>query len=207
MPSVMPKIFIVDDDDSVRKGLERLLKSLDYRVQSFACAQEFLDQASVKGVCVLILDVRMPKFSGLDLQQEMLRRNMSLPVIFITGHGDIPMSVRAIKSGAIDFLSKPFKEETLINAIEQAVVKSKGLQKEYLKYQAIRNRINVLTERELQVMKWVITGMLNKQIALKLGISEKTIKVHRGRVMQKMEVVSVAELVRLTEKVGIKPSS
>jgi len=202
-----PMVFIADDDPSVRKGLERLIKSAGFKVETFASAEEFLQRKTHRGgPSCLVLDVRMPGLSGIDLQKELAQKGASIPIIFITGHGNIPMSVKAMKDGAVDFLPKPFDDKALFSAINQAIEKDKErLKKDALKSK-IQRRINALTPRESEVLRWVITGMLNKQIAPKLGVTEKTIKVHRGRVMHKMQAVSVAELVRLTQKVGITPA-
>jgi len=205
MRKFTPMVFIVDDDASVCKGLERLIKSIDFKVETFASAEEFIQRKTYRGPSCLVLDVRMPGLSGIDLQKELVKKEISLPIIFITGHGDIPMSVKAMKDGAIDFLPKPFDEKDLLSAIDKAIDRDIQRRKQQAEKVKIQRRINILTPREYQVLRWVITGMLNKQIAYKLGITEKTIKVHRGRVMQKMQVVSVAELVRLAEKCGITP--
>jgi FixJ family two-component response regulator len=199
--------FIVDDDPSVRKGLERLIKSAGYKVETFASAEEFLERKPYRGgPSCLVLDVSMPGLSGIDLQKELTRKGMSLPIIFITGHGNIPMSVKAMKNGAVDFLPKPFNDKELLSAIDRAIDKDTEKLKKHSEKAKIRRRINTLTPREYDVLRWVITGMLNKQIAAKLRVTEKTVKVHRGRVMQKMRVLSVAELVRLTQKCGIAPA-
>lgn len=202
-----PLVFIADDDSSVRKGLERLIKSTGLKVETFASAEEFLQRKPYRGgPSCLVLDVRMPGLSGIDLQKELIQKGVSLPIIFITGHGSIPMSVKAMKDGAIDFLPKPFSEEELLSAIDRAVDKAVQVRKNESEKSKIQRRVKTLTPREYECLRWVITGMLNKQIAPKLGVTEKTIKVHRGRLMQKMQVVSVADLVRLTQKVGITPA-
>ncbi len=199
--------FIVDDDPSVRKGLERLIKSAGFKVETFASAEEFLECKPYRGgPSCLVLDVSMPGLSGIDLQKELTRKGMSLPIIFITGHGNIPMSVKAMKNGAVDFLPKPFNDKELLSAIDRAIDKDIEKLKKHSETAKIQRRINTLTPREYDVLRWVITGMLNKQIAAKLKVTEKTVKVHRGRVMQKMRVLSVAELVRLTQKCGIAPA-
>jgi FixJ family two-component response regulator len=203
-------IFLVDDDASVRRALTRLIRSAGHQVESFASAREFLDSGcDSKGPSCLVLDVQMPGLSGMDLQRELQAMDMNLPIIFITGHGDIPMGVRAMKAGAVDFLPKPVREETLLPAIEQALAQSSRERIAVAELDDIRRRLDTLTTREREVMALVVTGMLNKQIAYELGIVEKTIKVHRGRMMEKMAVGSLAELVRLAEKVGIpsKPAN
>ena len=202
--SPLPTVFLVDDDASVRKALTRLIKSAGHQVQSFASAQEFIEsKPETTGVACLVLDVRMPGLSGLDLQRELLAANAILPIIFITGHGDVPTSVRAMKAGAVDFLQKPVKDKDLLTAIEQSLARAARDQSEREEIAAIRQRVESLSPRELEVMALVVTGMLNKQIAAKLGIVEKTIKVHRGRVMDKMGVNSLAQLVRVAEKIGV----
>ena len=202
--SPLPTVFLVDDDASVRKALTRLIKSAGHQVQSFASAQEFIEsKPETTGVACLVLDVRMPGLSGLDLQRELLAANAILPIIFITGHGDVPTSVRAMKAGAVDFLQKPVKDKDLLTAIEQSLARAARDQSEREEIAAIRQRVESLSPREFEVMALVVTGMLNKQIAAKLGIVEKTIKVHRGRVMDKMGVNSLAELVRMAEKIGV----
>ena len=198
-------VFIVDDDASVRRALMRLIKSAGSEVQAFASARDFLEYWRIgdeRPGC-LVLDVRMPGLSGLDLQQELQAANALLPIIFITGHGDIPMSVKAMKEGAVDFLPKPVKDKVLLNAIEQALERAVRERSVHDELDDIHRRLDSLTPRELEVLRLVITGMLNKQIAYRLGTVEKTIKVHRARVMEKMEVQSLADLVRLAEKVGI----
>jgi FixJ family two-component response regulator len=197
-------VFLVDDDDSVRKGLGRLIKSGGYNVQAFVSAREFLDSGGYKkGPACLVLDVRMPGLNGLDLQQELQVAHAILPIIFITGHGDIPTTVRAMKAGAVDFLPKPVKDVVLLHAIEQALARAMRDWAERDALEAQSERLNTLTPREREVMALVVNGLLNKQIAFELGTVEKTIKVHRARVMQKMGVNSLAELVRLAERAGI----
>lgn len=198
-------VFLVDDDPSVRKALTRLIKSAGYQAQAFSSAREFLDywKGGTEGPACLVLDVRMPGLSGLDLQHELQSANALLPIIFITGHGDIPMSVKAMKDGAVDFLAKPVKDKVLLKAIEQALERAVQERSVHDELDTIHRRLDSLTPRELEVLRLVISGMLNKQIAYQLGTVEKTIKVHRARVMEKMEVQSLAELVRLTERAGI----
>jgi FixJ family two-component response regulator len=198
-------VFLVDDDDSVRRALTRLIKSAGYAVEGFASASEFLEcwRVTNEGPACLILDIRMPGLSGLDLQKELQSANALLPIIFITGHGDIPMSVKAMKDGAVDFLPKPVKDKVLLKAIEQALERAVQERSVHDELDTIHRRLDSLTPRELEVLRLVISGMLNKQIAYQLGTVEKTIKVHRARVMEKMEVQSLAELVRLAERAGI----
>jgi FixJ family two-component response regulator len=202
----MSTVFLVDDDDAVRRALTRLIKSAGYQVQSFASAREFLDgHPQPAGPACLVLDVRMTGLNGLDLQNELQAMNANLPIVFITGHGDIPMSVKAMKAGAVDFLRKPVKDVQLLGAIEQALARAMRENAERMQLESIQSRVETLTPREREVMALVVRGLLNKQIAHDLGTVEKTIKVHRARVMQKMGVSSVAELVRLAEKIGIPP--
>lgn len=198
------KVFLVDDDSSVRKALARLIRAAGYTIETFASAQEFFaSKPETAGVACLVLDVRMPGVNGLELQEALQAANVTMPIVFITGHGDIPMSVQAMKAGAVDFLPKPVRAEVLLPAIEQALARAARQRADAAELVGIRRRLDTLTPREREVMALVVTGMLNKQIAYELGTVEKTIKVHRSRVMEKMAVGSIAELVRLTEKVGI----
>ena len=196
-------VFVVDDEPSVRRGLVRLLKAAGYRVEAFASAKEFLAQPQFDALSCLVLDLSMPEVNGLELQQTLQDTPRQLPIIFITGHGDIPSSVRAMRAGATDFLSKPFDAEDLLTAIARALESAAQDLRERTECTEIQRRVATLTPREDEVLRHVITGQLNKQIAADLGTSEKTIKVHRGRVMRKMQVGSVAELVRLCERIGI----
>jgi FixJ family two-component response regulator len=200
-----PTIFIIDDDASIRKSLSRLLRSAGYQAETFPSAEEFLRREHFDGVGCIVLDVQMPGLSGMDLQEELSKADYHMPIIFITGHGDIPMSVQAMKKGAVDFLTKPFDDKELLRAVKNATEKDGQGRTEYHEVQDIRRRIESLTAREHEIFRYVITGMLNKQIALELKIAEKTVKVHRGRVMEKLDANSVAELVRLAEKGGIEP--
>ena len=202
MPS--PTVFLIDDDPSVRRALARLIKSAGYQVETFGSARDFLDcRARGDGAACLVLDIRMPGLSGLDLQREIQAANATLPIIFITGHGDVPMSVKAMKAGAVDFLPKPVQAKDLFLAIEQALARAVRDQAERDELESIQRRIQKLTRREAEVMTLIVRGMLNKQVAFKLGTGEKTIKAHRARVMKKMQVQSLAELVRLAEHAGI----
>ena len=207
MNSLNQTVNIVDDDPSVRKGLGRLLKSAGYEVEIFGSAREFLN---VDPICerpsCLVLDMKMPELSGFDLQQELKQKNYALPIVFITGHGDIPMSVKAMKIGAVDFLTKPFDEDDLLNAVQEALKKDIKTREAIDERQTILHKIESLTPREYEILTYVITGMLNKQIAYDLDISEKTVKVHRGRVMEKVGLDSVAQLVRMADKAGIQPA-
>jgi len=208
MDNSLPNIFVVDDDPSVRKGLGRLLRSMGYQVQTFGSAEEFLQNATdCHGPACLVLDVKMPGLDGLDLQKQLEQRDYVMPIVFITGHGDIPTSVKAMKKGAIDFLTKPFDEEDFVRAVREALDKDMTHRRAMNERKSILGRVRSLTPREYEILTYVITGMLNKQIAYDLNISEKTVKVHRGRVMEKLAVDSVAELVRLAEKAGIAPAA
>jgi two-component system response regulator FixJ len=203
--ALQPTVFIIDDDASVRTSLERLLRSAGFDVETFATAELFLEREHYDGIGCLVLDVRMPGISGIDLQNELSKADYSMPIVFITGHGNIPMGVQAIKKGAVDFLAKPFDDEELLQAVREAIEKDNQARAGHAEVHNIRGRIDLLTAREHEILRYVITGMLNKQIAYELGIAEKTVKVHRGRVMEKLGVGSVAELVRLAEKADIKP--
>ncbi len=198
-------VFLIDDDPSVRRALARLIKSAGYQVQPFVSAREFLDRMpDAASPACLVLDVRMPGLSGLDLQRELQAANATLPIIFITGHGDIPMSVKAMKDGAVDFLPKPVKDKDLLRAIESALARSVRERAARDELEKIQSRVETLTAREREVMNLVVKGRLNKQIAFELGTVEKTVKVHRARVMDKMQVESLAELVSLVERSGIR---
>ncbi|MES2922679.1 MAG: response regulator [Verrucomicrobiota bacterium] len=197
-------VFIVDDDSSICRSLSRLVRSVGLEAQAFTSAEEFLEARpeSFQRPACLVLDLQMPGIGGLELQRELSDSPAPCPVIFISGNGDIPLTVQAMKQGAVTFLSKPFDDESLLQSIGEALEKHHRLLVSVCQVQAIRDRMDGLTEREREVMGWVITGALNKQIAANLGIAEKTVKVHRGRVMEKMHVASVAELVRLCETAG-----
>ncbi|HEX8265626.1 MAG TPA: response regulator transcription factor [Pyrinomonadaceae bacterium] len=198
-----PIIYVVDDDESVRESLDSLIRSIGMRAAVFASATEFLKAKRFDAPGCLILDVRLPGLSGLDLQGELNREGVSVPIIFVTGHGDIPMTVRAMKAGAVEFLTKPFREQDLLDAIGQAVKRDRERRKTNNELNELRTHFAQLTPREKEVMELVAAGMLNKQIAYKLGTSEVTIKVHRSQVMQKMKADSVADLVRMSERLGI----
>jgi RNA polymerase sigma factor (sigma-70 family) len=199
-----PIVFIVDDDGAVRRSLERLIRSVGLEVETFASAQDFLRRDPPGGPACLVLDVRMPGLSGLDLQKELATAGLGVPIIFMTGHGTVPMSVRAMKAGAVDFLEKPVDEQVLLDAVHQALDRDRQARSEQELRSSIEERVASLTPREREVLALVVTGLLNKQIAGELGTSEKTVKVHRARVMQKMEADSLAELVRMAEAVGIR---
>jgi two-component system response regulator FixJ len=198
-------VYIVEDDLSFRKSMERLIRASGYEVVAFESANSFLAQTSIWHPGCLLLDVRLPDIDGLRLQRQLIEKNNTLPIIFMTGHGSIPMSVQAMKDGAIDFLPKPFKTKDLLSAIVKALERDTHNVQEESQKKKINALIDALTPREKEVLRWVITGKLNKQIAHALGTTEKTIKVHRSRIKEKLCVGSVAELVRLAEKVGIRP--
>ncbi|HVN25027.1 MAG TPA: response regulator transcription factor [Syntrophorhabdales bacterium] len=198
-----PTIFIVDDDASMRTALSYLLQSAGYEVEAFASAEEFLGREHYDGVGCIILDVRMPGLSGMELQEKLTGSDYRMPIIFLTGHGELPMGVQAMKRGATDFLTKPCDDEQLLGAVHRAIEKDKQARGSYQEKQEIRSRMERLTPREKEILRYVIAGMLNKQIAAQLGIAEPTVKIHRGRIMEKLCAESVADLVRLAEKAGI----
>ena len=198
--AAVPTVYIIDDDARVRASIQGLLKSAGLHSVGFEAAEQFWREKATDGPSCLILDVSLPGISGLDFQQQLRSAGWPIPIIFITGHGDIPMSVKAIKSGALEFLTKPFGDQDLLNAVEQALESDSISRKEHAEIAAIEKRYDNLTHREKEVMEFVVSGMLNKQIAGELGISEITIKVHRARVMHKMQAGSLAELVLMREK-------
>jgi FixJ family two-component response regulator len=201
-----PTIFIVDDDPSVRKGLKRLITASGMNTESFASAREFLDSDNLDRPGCIILDVQMPEMTGPELQKELGNTSNELPIIFLSAHGDVPTTANAMKKGAVDFLTKPVDAGDLLEAINISVEKDRANRLQRVESKAINEILKTLTRREHEVMTYVITGMLNKQIAGEMSISEETIKIHRGRVMQKLGIVSVAELVRLCEKAHINPA-
>ncbi|HEX2930994.1 MAG TPA: response regulator [Candidatus Binatia bacterium] len=206
MVTTSTTVFLIDDDPSVRRALTRLIKSAGYQVQTFASAQEFLGTSAgiEEGTSTcLVLDVSMPGLSGMDLQRELQSKHRNLPIVFVTGHGDIPMSVKAMKAGAVDFLPKPVKEVDLLRAIKQALARASREQAEREEVESLLRRVNTLTPREREVMALVASGLPNKIIAFKLGTVEKTIKVHRARIMDKMEAESLPDLVRTVEKLRL----
>lgn len=207
MSSEQSTVFVVDDDEAVRVGLSRLLRSAGWEVEAFASAGAFLERPAFTGIGCVLLDVQMPGLTGPQLQQAMAERSLTLPVVFLTGHGDVPTGIQAMKRGAVDFLLKPLDDVELLAAIEQAVQRHVRAQARRREQDEIGIRLGRLSVREREVMELVIRGSLNKQIAAELGIAEKTVKVHRARVMDKMEVRSVAELVHLWETAGLAGAS
>jgi FixJ family two-component response regulator len=200
-----PTVFIIDDDRGMRQAIHDLVESVGLRAESFATAEEFLNRSPMVRPSCLVLDVRLPQMSGLDFQRRLGETGMHIPIIFVTAHGDIPMSVRALKSGAVEFLTKPFRDQDLLDAIQQALERDGVAQKEQAEIRDLQGRYRALTVREREVMTLVVSGMLNKQIASEIGASEATVKVHRGNVMHKMQAASVVDLVRMADKLKLPP--
>ena len=205
MTEPQPTVFVIDDDASMRRALSFLLEAAGYKVEIYSSAETFLTRENYDGIGCIILDVRMPGLSGMDLQEKLIRSAYSMPIIFLTGHGEVTMGIQAMKKGAVDFLTKPCDDEQLLAAIHRAIEKAMETRGHFEEAKEILSRIGLLTPREKEIFRHIITGMLNKQIALKLGIAEPTVKIHRGRIMEKLSAESVADLVRMAAKVGIEP--
>jgi FixJ family two-component response regulator len=205
MTSTRPLVFVIDDDESVRKALARLLRSADYETELFDSASSFLERAPYPGPACAIVDVKMPGINGMDLQKALIKSRREEQLVFITAHGSIPMCAKVMKAGAVDFLPKPFKSRDLLNCVEQALERSAEQRQRAAEKNEARRLLDLLTPREFEVMQLLSTGRLNKQVGGELGVTEKTIKVHRGRIMQKLRVTSAAELVRLVQKAGVPP--
>jgi RNA polymerase sigma factor (sigma-70 family) len=200
-------VFVVDDDPSVRRAIRLLLESIGLEVELFGSAQEFLPRGPTKGPGCLILDVRLPGVSGLDFQRQLNEAKINIPIIFISAHGDVPMTVRAMKAGAIEFLTKPFRDQDLLDAVQVALERDRARRQREGEIATLRERFELLSAREREVVAMVVSGMLNKQIAAKIGITENTVKVHRSRAMEKMQAKSLADLVKMVERLGILPQA
>jgi RNA polymerase sigma factor (sigma-70 family) len=205
MTGPAPIVFVIDDDASVRRAIKRLVESVGLRVGLFGSAQEFLQAKRPDLPSCLVLDVRLPGISGLDFQQELTKTDVLIPIIFITAHGDIAMTVRAMKAGAVEFLTKPFRDQDLLDAIQIALERDRGRRQREAEIAALRKRFELLTLREREVVAMVVSGMPNKQIAAKIGTAENTVKVHRSRAMEKIQAQSLADLVRIVERIQSRP--
>jgi FixJ family two-component response regulator len=204
--AAVPIVFIVDDDAGMRQAVQDLVESVGLRAESFSTGEEFLKRQRATDPSCLVLDVRLPQMSGLDFQHQLVEVGVQIPIIFITAHGDIPMSVRALKSGAVEFLTKPFRDQDLLDAIQQALKRDHAARELQAEIDALHERYELLTVREREVMALVVSGMLNKHIAAKIGASEATVKIHRGHVMEKMQAGSLIELVRMADKIKLSPN-
>jgi FixJ family two-component response regulator len=204
--SVIPTVFIIDDDRGMRQSMQDLVESVGLRAESFATGEEFLRRKRTNDPSCLVLDVRLPQMSGLDFQRQLAETGVQIPIIFVTAHGDVPMSVRALKSGAVEFLTKPFRDQDLLDAIQQALQRDRAAREQQAEMHDLQVRYRGLTAREREVMTLVVSGMLNKQIASEIGASEATVKIHRGHVMQKMQAGSIVDLVRMADKLKPSPS-
>jgi FixJ family two-component response regulator len=201
--AAVPTVFIIDDDRGMRQSIQDLVESVGLRAESFATGEEFLKRKRTNDPSCLVLDVRLPQMSGLDFQRQLAETGMQIPIIFVTAHGDVPMSVRALKSGAVEFLTKPFRDQDLLDAIQQALQRDRTAQEQQAEIHDLQGRYHGLTRREQEVMTLVVSGMLNKQIASEIGASEATVKIHRGQVMHKMQAGSVVDLVRMADKLKL----
>jgi len=201
--AAVPTVFIIDDDRGMRQSMQDLVESVGLRAESLATGEEFLKRKGTNDPSCLVLDVRLPQMSGLDFQRRLAETGVQIPIIFVTAHGDVPMSVKALKSGAVEFLTKPFRDQDLLDAIQLALQRDRAARKRQVEINDLQERYHALTAREREVMTLVVSGMLNKQIASEIGASEATVKIHRGHVMQKMQAGSIVDLVRMADKLKL----